>query len=114
MKGEVEVRFVCEGCGTTLLVSKHSEPAEVLSNLEETVTLGDLTCPHCGDVIPTEMPVGKRELLRRIEDLERRVALTELRLSPPTVTTSYPPPIEYHGNVPPGTSVTFGGTGAEP
>ena len=49
MKGEVEVTFKCEGCGTTLLVSKHN-PANnqvIHTNLIDLMKPGDLQCPNC-------------------------------------------------------------------
>lgn len=82
MKGEVEVRFVCEGCGTTLLVSKHNRPFDVMSNLEATVTVEHVLCPTCeGDAsatVATPHSVSKKELMRRINDLERRIAMLEV------------------------------------
>ena len=47
MKGEVEVRFKCEGCGTTLLVSKHNRPETAVVDIHDTVTIDDITCPNC-------------------------------------------------------------------
>lgn len=47
MKGEVEVTFKCEGCGTTLLVSKHNRPETAVVDIHDTVTIDDITCPNC-------------------------------------------------------------------
>lgn len=47
MKGEVEVTFKCEGCGTTLLVSKHHRPETAAVDIHDTVTIDDITCPNC-------------------------------------------------------------------
>jgi hypothetical protein len=56
MKGEVEVTFKCEGCGSLLLVSKHHTPDSGFGAfMGRQIDTSDLRCPKCAD--PTYGPL---------------------------------------------------------